>query len=208
MAKKNKTKEYLSKYFEVLYRFGISPNFKFEDKEKKIVKDIDSDGPIEYFDFCDRYDLKPSEAKKTIRKLVEKGAVEYNDSTISLTSASIKYLHSTKEQRKAEKKFRKFVDTLDENGLDEFMRLVDSFKIVPRPEDISLEALLEKGIVGEGEEEEAKPDPESESKPEPEPEPEVKEEEKIEEKKPPVKKTPAPRKRVTASRARKTPVNK
>ena len=200
MAKKNKTKEYLSKYFEVLYRFGISPNFKFEDKEKKIVKDIDSEGPIEYFDFCDRYDLKPSEAKKTIRKLVEKGAVEYNDSTISLTSASIKYLHSTKEQRKAEKKFRKFVDTLDENGLDEFMRLVDSFKIVPRPEDISLEALLEKGIVGEGEEEEVKEEPK------PEPEPEVKEEEKVEE--PPVKKAPAPRKRATASRARKTPVNK
>ena len=32
--------------------------------------------------------------------------------------------------------------------------------------------------------------------------------EKVEEKEPPVKKAPAPRKRTTASRARKTPVNK
>ncbi|MCR5079005.1 MAG: hypothetical protein K6B65_03685 [Bacilli bacterium] len=175
MPKKKKGKLYRQKYFEVFRRFGITPNFKFDDLEKDIVKKIDELASIEFFDFCDYFDLKPSNAKKVIATLVEKGAVNYSDSKLTLTPETIKYLHSTKEQRKSEKKFRKFVDCLDEQGLDEFMKLVDSFVIDPNAiKENSIEAMLLSGVRIE------------EPKPEPEP---VKEEVKEE----PVKEEPKPK---------------
>ncbi len=131
MTKKQPSKTYLDKYFAVLNKFGVTPNFKFDDIEKDIIKYIDEVTSVPFLMFCDKYDLRPSEAKELLEGLIKKGAITLQDDKISLTSEAIKYIHTSKEQRKSEKKFRKFIDALNEKDLDEFMRLIDNFVIKP-----------------------------------------------------------------------------
>lgn len=133
MTQKKKSKSYIEKYFAVLNKFGVTPNFKFSDIEKDIIKYIDEESSVSTLTFYDKYDLKPSEAKEILDELEEKGAVKVIDGTITLTTEAIKYIHTSKEQRKSEKKFRKFVDALNEKDLDEFMKLVESFVVKPEP---------------------------------------------------------------------------
>lgn len=133
MTQKKKSKSYIEKYFAVLNKFGVTPNFKFSDIEKDIIKYIDEENNVSTLTFYDKYDLKPSEAKEILDELEEKGAVKVVDGTITLTTEAIKYIHTSKEQRKSEKKFRKFVDALNEKDLDEFMKLVESFVVKPEP---------------------------------------------------------------------------
>lgn len=143
MDAKKQNKAYLEKYFAVLNKFGVTPNFKFSDLEKEIIKDLDELPYVNFLDFCDNYDLKPSEAKEILNNLVEKGAVNYQDDKISLTNEAIKYTHTSKEQRKSEKKFRKFVDALSEKDLDDFMKLVNSFVVAPSDQLV----LPKKGVI-------------------------------------------------------------
>jgi len=131
MTKKQHSKTYLEKYFAVLNKFGVSPNFKFDDNEKEIIKYLDEVTSVPFLMFCDKYDLRPSEAKEIIDALIKKGALKMEEDKISLTNEVIKYLHTSKEQRKSEKKFRKFIDALNEKDLDEFMKLVETFVIQP-----------------------------------------------------------------------------
>ena len=133
MQEKKQSKSYLDKYFAVLNKFGVTPNFKFSDEEKEIIKYIDENTSVTFLTFYDKYDLKPSEAKEIIDGLIKKGAVCLQDDNIMLTNEAIKYIHTSKEQRKSEKKFRKFIDALTEKDLDEFMKLVESFVVKPTP---------------------------------------------------------------------------
>lgn len=161
MSKKKVSKSFAHKYLAVLNKFGVVPNFDFEDHEKKIVKSLGKDGVIDFLDFCDRYDLKPGKAKKVIDSLVAKGAIEFQNDEISLTPSCVAYLHTTKKQRKSAKKFRKFVDALSEKDLDEFMKLVSAFEVNPDAEEAPAE---EPAPVEETPVEESKPEEEPKPK--------------------------------------------
>ena len=93
-----KSKEFLEKLNEILRKFGVSPNFKFEEDEKKIVRELGL-GSISFEDLCKRYDLKPSEGRRLVKRLVAKNAAKFENETLSLTEEAIKYLGKSKEQR-------------------------------------------------------------------------------------------------------------
>ena len=141
MPKKKNTKSFRKKYLEVLNKFGVLPPFHFDDDEKKVVKGLERDGSATFLDFCDRFDLKPGKAKKVIKSLVQKGAVEFEDDVVTITPAAVKYLHTTKKERKNAKKFHKFIDALSEKELDEFMKLVSAFLVNPAEASASLDIL-------------------------------------------------------------------
>ncbi len=128
MSKKTQVK-YPDKYFEVLEKFHLAPDFKLSDYEKEVVKYIDKIGIVTNFALADKYDLRPSEEKDLVDSLLAKGVLNVDGDSITLSSAAIKYVRSTKEERKTEKKFRKFLNTLDEKDLDKFMNLVNSFEV-------------------------------------------------------------------------------
>ena len=131
MPKKENSKAYNARYMAVLNKFGVLPSFHFTDLEKDIVKGLEETGEIGFLDFCDHFDIKPEKGKKVIKELVKKHAINFENDLISITPIAIKYLHSTKKERKSYKKFRKFVNALNEKDLQEFMGLVDSFVVNP-----------------------------------------------------------------------------
>ena len=141
MPKKKDTKSFIKKYLDVLNKFGVLPPFHFTDEEKKIIKGLERDGATEFLDFCDRYNLKPGKAKKTIKKLAEIGAVEFEDDIVNITPVAVRYLHTTKKERKSAKKFCKFIDALSEKELDEFMKLVSAFVVDPEAAAAELDVL-------------------------------------------------------------------
>ena len=158
MPKKKNSKSFIKKYLDVLNKFGVLPPFHFTDDEKKIIKGLERDGAAEFLDFCDRYNLKPGKAKKAIKRLVEMGAVEFEDDVVSITPIAVKYLHTTKKERKSAKKFHKFIDALSEKELDEFMKLVSAFVVDPEAAVAELDILEGKGIpVKEAKEEASEP---------------------------------------------------
>lgn len=169
MPKKENSKAYNARYMAVLNKFGVLPSFHFTDLEKDIVKGLEETGEIGFLDFCDHFDIKPEKGKKVIKELVKKHAINFENDLISITPIAIKYLHSTKKERKSYKKFRKFVNALNEKDLQEFMGLVDSFVVNPdapiEPEEAEEKAEAEPAI------EEAKPEevPVEEPKPVEEP---------------------------------------
>ena len=155
MPKKDNSKIYSAKYMAVLNKFGVLPSFHFTDFEKEIVKDLEESGETEFLDFCDRYDLKPEKAKKVVKELVKKYAITFENDLINLTPIAIKYLHSTKKERKSYKKFRKFVNALNEKDLDEFMGLVDAFVVNPDAPEKEEEEEIPAPIAAEEVKEEA-----------------------------------------------------
>lgn len=124
-----KEKEYSEKYFAALKKFNLSPDFKLSDYEKEVVKYIDKTGTVTVYDLSDVYDLRPSEAKELLADLSDKGVLNVNEETVSLSEPAIRYLHATKESRKTEKKFRKFLNTLEDKDIDRLMELVNSFEV-------------------------------------------------------------------------------
>lgn len=123
------------KYYAVLKKFHLAPDFKLNDYEKEIVKFIDKAATSNSYDLADEFDLRPSEVKELVDGLVEKGVLKLEENVISLTDAALQYVHASKEERKTEKKFRKFLDTLDEKDLDKFLNLVDSFVVKEMMDD-------------------------------------------------------------------------
>ena len=129
-----KNADYSEKYFELLKKFNLTPDFKLTDYEKVVVKFVDKQGTVTVFALADAYDLRPSEVKELVEDLVGKGALKEEEGNISLTDAAIRYIHAPKEARKTEKKFRKFLNTLDEKDLDRLSDLVNSFKVKEQAE--------------------------------------------------------------------------
>lgn len=119
------------KYVEVLDKFGLLPNFDFTKKEKRVINYLKDNGSADFLTLSDATDIKPEKCHKVINHLVAKGAVEVILDEIRLTSLALKYVHTKKEERKSAKKFYKFVDTLSDKELDDFMKLVSSFEVNP-----------------------------------------------------------------------------
>ncbi len=131
MPKKDKSKALMRKYRLILDKFGLQQQFDFTKKEKKVVKLLQKRGEMDILAICEELDLKPKKAEKVAESLLSKGAIERNGDMLSLTLAVTNYLHAEKKLHKSAKKFYQFVGALDEKEVDEFMVLVDSFKVVP-----------------------------------------------------------------------------
>lgn len=122
-------REYSEKYFAVLKKFNLSPDFKLSDYEKDVIKSIDQVGTMTTYQLADEYDLRPSEVKELVTDLSDKGVLIVGEETVTLSNVAIRYLHTAKEERKTEKKFRKFLNTLDDKDIDNLMALINSFEV-------------------------------------------------------------------------------
>lgn len=135
-------KAHMEKYVAALNKFGLLPPFDFTKKEKKLVKVLERDGEQDFLSLCDQLDLKPEKGHKIVTRLVDKGAVTFQNEIVTLTLSALNYLHTEKTERKSAKKFYKFVDTLSTKELEEFMKLVSSFEVnpnAPAPEEVEEE---------------------------------------------------------------------
>lgn len=139
MPKEKTSKSEMRKYMLVLDKFGLQAPFEFGKKEKKIVKALEENGSMDFLSLCDGFDMKPEKALKHVDSLVQKGAVEFKDDVVSLTLPALNYLHAKKKLRKSAKKFYRFLDALNEKELDEFMKLVDTFKVMPEEPTVEIE---------------------------------------------------------------------
>ena len=139
MPKEKTSKSEMRKYMLVLDKFGLQAPFEFGKKEKKIVKALEENGSMDFLTLCDGFDMKPEKALKHVDSLVQKGAVEFKDDVVSLTLPALNYLHAKKKLRKSAKKFYRFLDALNEKELDEFMKLVDTFKVMPEEPTVEIE---------------------------------------------------------------------
>lgn len=127
-----KNKKPSEKYVRILDKFGLLPQFDFTKKERKIVKYLGKVGPKDPLDIGDALDYKPEKVRKLIDRLVGKGAVVENGNLVELTPIALQYISTIKHEKKSAKTFYRFVDTLSEKELDEFMKLVSSFKVAPK----------------------------------------------------------------------------
>ena len=139
MPKEKTSKSEMRKYMLVLDKFGLQAPFEFGKKEKTIVKALEENGSMDFLTLCDGFDMKPEKALKHVDSLVQKGAVEFKDDVVSLTLPALNYLHAKKKLRKSAKKFYRFLDALNEKELDEFMKLVDTFKVMPEEPTVEIE---------------------------------------------------------------------
>lgn len=126
-----KIKKPVKKYLEVLDKFGLQVNFDFSKKEKKIIKLLAAEGGKQVLDLTEIFDIKPEKAHRLVDDLVEKGALTEKEGLIELTPASIGYVHAKKQSKKSAKKFYRFLDTLSEDDLEEFLKLIANFKVDP-----------------------------------------------------------------------------
>lgn len=195
MSPNKKVNKANEKYVRALRKFGLLPDFQFTKKERKIVKFLGKEGMKDILEIADHFDWKPEKVRKYVDRLIEKGGVVVEGTSVALTPAALEFFNNIKQEKKATKKFYQFMDTLNEKEMDEFMRLVDSFKVVP-PENPLMEMPEEPKV-----EEPAKPAPRARKPKAAEPKPE---EAKAGEPAPKAKKAPAPRKPAIRKRAPRT----
>ena len=69
--------------------------------------------------------------EKYLTDLEDQGLVEYMDAAgkVYLTDLACRYLEESGKDTKSQRKFRKFIECLSEEELDEFVKLADSFEI-------------------------------------------------------------------------------
>ena len=180
-----KNKKPSEKYVRILDKFGLLPQFDFTKKERKIVKYLGKVGPKDLLDIGDALDYKPEKVRKLVDRLIAKGAVIENGNVVELTPIALQYITTIKHEKKSAKTFYRFVDTLSEKELDEFMKLVSSFKVAPKEAPIEeIKEILE----------EPKETPKEEKKPAPKkPAPRKRPSRKPAAKKPAPRKKPAPK---------------
>lgn len=131
---KNPYKElskYTAKRLEALEAFGLGPKLKLSDFERDVLDVIEQLKEPGFYDLCECFDLKPSKMEKKLLKLEEKGLVVYMDAAgkVLLTDIAERYIVSYKKESKSEKKLRAFIESLNDEETEEFLQLVDEFRL-------------------------------------------------------------------------------
>lgn len=135
MAKKKNGKKpvqhYSLKQLDVLAKFGMGPLLGLSEKDAQLIDAVDELGDLSFYSLCDRFDEKPSKLYKRISVLREKNLIMYSDTEqiVSLTPLAIQFMGCSLEDSKSQKKFRKFIVSLNDEELDRLMQLVDQFEI-------------------------------------------------------------------------------
>lgn len=122
---------YSQKLLSVLEKFGMGPSLDLSGLDKDILDVISQIEDPGFYDLCECFDMKPSKMEKYLLDLEEQGLVEYLDAAgkVELTELAYRYLEAGGKDTKSQRKFRKFIECLTEEELDEFMKLADSFEI-------------------------------------------------------------------------------
>ena len=113
---------------ELLKRFDISPDIDLS-KEEKTLMYVLAAGEADFIELCLALDWRPSKLDSHLSDLEALDlvtSVEDEDAEIifySLTPTGESLLGKNKKMRKAEKKFRKFVESLSTEELEEFFGL-------------------------------------------------------------------------------------
>jgi DNA-binding MarR family transcriptional regulator len=123
--------KYTPKLLGVLQKFGMGPALDLSGLEKDILDVISQIEDAGVYDLCECFDMKPSKMEKYLTDLEDQGLVEYMDAAgkVYLTDLACRYLEVSGKDTKSQRKFRKFIECLSEEELDEFVKLADSFEI-------------------------------------------------------------------------------
>ena len=123
--------KYTPKLLGVLQKFGMGPALDLSGLEKDILDVISQIEDAGFYDLCECFDMKPSKMEKYLTDLEDQGLVEYMDAAgkVYLTDLACRYLEESGKDTKSQRKFRKFIECLSEEELDEFVKLADSFEI-------------------------------------------------------------------------------
>ena len=150
MGKKDKKDEkkkiYSSKQLAVLAKFGMGPDIEISKDDLAILDVITQLEDANFYDLCDCFDVKPSRMDKCLMDLEEKGLLQYSedDAVLHLTELAERYIAGRGKDSKAERKFRKFLECLNDEELDRFVELADKFQIdesllTPKAEELEEE---------------------------------------------------------------------
>ena len=105
-------------------KFNLLPVIKLGKSEKRMLKAVAELGTSDFYTLCEFFDARPSDVERYLNKLMDKGLVEVSDEgKISLNTVGERYLVLGKKGRQAEKKFRKFIASLDDEELMDFCDL-------------------------------------------------------------------------------------
>lgn len=123
--------EYTPKLLDILDKFGMGPKIELTETERDILDVISQIDDAGFYDLCECFDMKPSKMEKRLIDLEEQGLVEYMDAAgkVRLTPISMKLLAADDDDSRAERKFRRFIESLTEEELDRFAELADAFEI-------------------------------------------------------------------------------
>lgn len=132
-----KLSKYTVKRLEALETFGMGPRLKLSGFERDIIDVIEQLGEPGFYDLCECFDLKPSKMEKKLLKLEEKGLVVYMDAAgkVYLTDIAQRYILNYRKESKSERKLRAFIESLNDEETEQFLQLVDEFKIEESEED-------------------------------------------------------------------------
>ena len=153
---KNPYKElskYTEKRLEALEAFGLGPKLKLSGFERDVLDVIEQLKEPGFYDLCECFDLKPSKMEKELLKLEEKGLVVYMDAAgkVLLTDIAERYILNYKKESKSEKKLRAFIESLNDEETEEFLQLVDEFRLEEQEEEAE-DAIAEADNAAESDE--------------------------------------------------------
>jgi len=123
-------------------KFGLLPDYQLTKKEKLILKTVLREEVAGFLPLCRVLDVKPSKLEKMTVGLIAKGLLSYaaDGTTYALTPAAMQLMTTKKEDRKMQKKFRAFLESLNQAESEEFCRLCDQFQNTEDADTVSAEA--------------------------------------------------------------------
>lgn len=105
-------------------KFNLLPPIKLGKSGKRMLKAIAELGKTDFYELCEFFDARPSDVEHFLNKLLDKNLIDVSDDAeISLNAVGERYLILGKKGRKAEKKFRKFIASLNDEELMDFCDL-------------------------------------------------------------------------------------
>ena len=119
---------------EVEIRFNLAPDVKISKKDKKILQLIFSLDKIDFYTLVDCLDMRPTRVDARLAKLEDLDLIGYDDELdeVFITDLGAMYCSKTKAERKEDKKFRKFLASLNDEEMDDFIGLYED---LTAPED-------------------------------------------------------------------------
>lgn len=105
-------------------KFNLLPPIKLGKSGQRMLKAVSELGTPDFYELCEYFDARPSDVEHFLNKLLDKNLIDVSDEgKISLNAVGERYLILGKKGRKAEKKFRKFIASLNDEELMDFCDL-------------------------------------------------------------------------------------
>jgi len=122
----------LSALDRAMDRFGLAPKEKLSRRERQLleaVTEAGEDGVTDFYSLCDYLDMRPSKVEEQLYRIMSLGFADMDeDGGIFLTAAGQKLVSRTAGDEKSEKKFRRFLEALSGEELEDFVELCNSLE--------------------------------------------------------------------------------